>query len=369
MRTLRNINKILLFTTISILLIGLLSLYSTSYQKGLINRMFISKQLIWISLGMVVLIGVINFPYQKLYDLAYPLYGLSLLLLGLVLLFGYVKLGAQRWLSLGNLTFQPSELAKVTCILTLARYLSCKSATSLQTAAYVKGIWGGLVVPLLIIFVPTFLIWEQPDLGTSLILLIIGLCILYVAGIRTKFLIWMVIIGMILLPLIWCGLRDYQRERIFVFINPHLDPLGAGYTVIQSKIAIGSGKIFGKGWLSGTQNRLNFLPERHTDFIFSSLGEEWGFCGALTLILLYYLLIREGLKIAQKTDELFGKLLVTGIVAMLSFQIVINIAMTIGMMPVVGLPLPLVSYGGSSLLTTFFSIGILINVGMRKPVF
>jgi rod shape determining protein RodA len=318
---------------------------------------------------MIVLIGVINFPYQKLYDFAYPLYSLSLLLLGLVFFLGHIKLGAQRWLSLGGLTFQPSELAKITSILTLARYLSYKSASSLQPAAYIKGIWGGLIVPLLIIFVPTFLIWEQPDLGTSLMLLIIGFCILYVAGIRTKFLIWIVIMGIILLPLIWYGLRDYQRERIFVFINPHLDPLGAGYTVIQSKIAIGSGQIFGKGWLSGTQNRLNFLPERHTDFIFSSLGEEWGFCGALTLVLLYYLLIREGLKIASQTNELFGKLLVTGIVAMLSFQIVINIAMTIGMMPVVGLPLPLVSYGGSSVLVTFISIGILINVGMRRPVF
>jgi len=181
----------------------------------------------------------------------------------------------------------------------------------------------------------------------------------------------MILIGTTLfsMPFFWYMLKDYQRERLLVFVNPNVDPLGAGYTVIQSKIAIGSGMFFGKGWLSGTQNQLNFLPERHTDFIFSVIGEQWGFFGSSILIALFIILIYRGLKIAHETTDSYGKLLAIGIVSLLAFQIIVNIGMTIGLMPVVGLPLPLLSYGGSSLLTTVVSIGILLNIGMRKPRF
>jgi len=189
-------------------------------------------------------------------------------------------------------------------------------------------------------------------------------------GIRLKHLVSIMLTGLVSLPIFWhYALRDYQKQRLLVFLNPNADPLGAGYTIIQSKIAIGSGWVFGKGWLAGTQNQLNFLPERHSDFIFSIIGEEWGFLGSAILVLLYFILIKHALSIYSRTNDSYGQLMVSGIVGMLAFQIVVNIAMTLGLMPVVGIPLPLMSYGGSSLIITMSSIALLINIGMRRTVF
>ena len=210
---------------------------------------------------------------------------------------------------------------------------------------------------------------KEPDLGTSICFFPILFFMLYIGGAVPRHLLSIIGIVMLSSPLFWWLLKDYQKERLLVFLDPNMDPLGAGYTMIQSKIAIGSGGWFGKGWMVGTQSQLNFLPEAYTDFVFSVAGEEWGFFGGVLVILLYFLLIVRCLAIAHHTKEPFGRLIVVGVVGMLSFQVVVNVAMTMGLMPIVGLPLPLISYGGSSLLTTMISIALVLNVGMRRSVF
>jgi rod shape determining protein RodA len=217
--------------------------------------------------------------------------------------------------------------------------------------------------------VPFILVLLQPDLGTALLLLPIFFAMLVVSGASGKHIAGMMIAGASAAPFFWHFLREYQRQRLLVFINPNIDPLGAGYTIIQSKIAIGSGGLVGKGWLNGTQNQLNFLPERHTDFIFSVVGEEFGFLGASALVILFFVLVKKALVIASQTSDMYGRCIATGIGVMLAMQVIINIGMTIGLMPVVGIPLPLMSYGGSSLLSTMIAIGLLLNVGMRRSTF
>jgi rod shape determining protein RodA len=215
---------------------------------------------------------------------------------------------------------------------------------------------------------PIILIINQPDLGTAIFIFFIFIAMLFIAQVNFKFILFILSGIIIVSPLIWQFLKDYQKTRLLVFLNPNVDPLGAGYTIIQSKIAVASGGLFGKGWLAGSQSQLQFLPESHTDFIFATFAEEWGFIGTSVLLLLYYLLIRYALKVAQKAPDYFGRLLAGGIALTLSIQILINIAMTIGLAPVVGIPLPLLSYGGSCLLVTFISLGILINIE-KKVVF
>jgi len=352
----------LLLLAVIICLIGLILLYSASYQRSLVSGVsFVVRQMIWVVIGLSALLIIANINYRKLVETSYILYAINLLFLVLVLFLGKVQLGAQRWLQLGNFVFQPSELAKVIIILVLAKYLGERDSRHQQTKK--------ILVSLGIVAVPLILILKQPDLGTATVFLPILFCMLYVWGAHLKYLLGLAGIGLVCSPFLWHFLRDYQRQRLLVFLNPNIDPLGAGYTVIQSKIAIGSGGFLGKGWLAGTQNQLNFLPEHHTDFIFSVLGEEWGFLGSIVLILLYLFLINQGLKIAGQTKDVSGKLLAVGVTAMLSFQIIVNIGMSIGLMPITGLTLPLVSYGGSSLLMTMISIGILLSIKMRRTVF
>lgn len=352
----------LLLLAVIICLIGLILLYSASYQRSLVSGVsFVVRQMVWAVIGLSALLIIANINYRKLVETSYILYAINLLLLVLVLFLGKVQLGAQRWLQLGNFVFQPSELAKVVIILLLAKYLGERDSRHQQTKK--------ILVSLGIVAVPLILILKQPDLGTAIVFLAILFCMLYVWGAHLKYLLGLAGIGLVCSPFLWHFLRDYQKQRLLVFLNPNIDPLGAGYTVIQSKIAIGSGGFLGKGWLAGTQNQLNFLPEHHTDFIFSVLGEEWGFLGSIVLILLYLFLINRGLKIAGQTKDVSGKLLAVGVTAMLSFQIIVNIGMSIGLMPITGLTLPLVSYGGSSLLMTMISIGILLSIKMRRTVF
>jgi len=279
----------------------------------------------------------------------------------LVLLVGSARLGAKRWLSLGLFSLQPSELCKISFILALVKYVSDNN----DRIGKVKVV----AISLLICIIPMFLIIKEPDLGTALVFLPILFTVLFIAGARISHLICIVLAGLGSLPLLWHLLRSYQKMRLLVFLNPSSDPLGAGYTVTQSKIAVGSGGLFGKGWLSGTQNQLNFLPERHTDFIFSVIGEEWGFIGAVLVLGLFILIIRGLLNIADATYDNRGKLLIVSIVTLLWFQVFINISMTIGLMPVVGLPLPLISYGGSSLATTIVLIGLALSVRLKRKVF
>lgn len=357
-----ELDKTLLFLMLITFVVGLFCLYSASYNKSLeFERSFVLRQLIWMGIGLAIFSVALLIDYQRIIDLGYVFYAIGLILLLLVLLLGHTRLGAQRWFSIGAFTVQPSEFNKIIYIVMMASYLG-------HTRAELANI-KGLLVPMLLTVPPFILILLQPDLGTGFILMPVFLAMLFIAGARLKHLSGICLCGLLASPVFWHFLREYQKKRLMVFLNPNADPLGAGYTIIQSKIAIGSGGLLGKGWLAGTQNQLNFLPERHTDFIFSVIGEEWGFLGVLVLLGLYFLMLKRGLMIIDRTTDIYGKLLGTGIVTMLAFQIFVNIAMTIGLMPVVGVPLPLISYGGSSLWTTLVAVGLLLNVGMRRTRF
>lgn len=341
--------------TMLIFAIGIIFQYSVSYQKDVApfeNPAI--KQLVWVLIGFLIFAFVLKFGYRRLISLSYFLYAAVLLLLIAVLIFGRQRLGAQRWFHLGFFNLQPSEFTKLSLILTLAYYLGRRTDRVLRIRNF--------LIPFFLTAIPAVLILKQPDLGTALVLFPIFISMLFVLGTQMKYIFGFLLTGVLLMPVFWNILRPYQRQRLLVFINPNMDPLGAGYTIIQSKIAVGSGRLFGKGWLSGTQNYLNFLPERHTDFIFSVVGEEWGFVGSLILLSLYFLLIRRMLHILDITENTYGRLLIAGIATMICFQVVVNIGMTIGLFPVVGITLPLISYGGSSLLTTFIGIAIVLSV-------
>jgi len=361
-RLLKDFDKALLAITFIICIGGLFILHSATQVKGLpFVESYVFRQVSWIALATVLLLLMINISYQKFIDISYALYAINVILLALVLILGSERLGAQRWFAIGDFAFQPSEFIKISFILVLASILGSKRVDLEYARA--------LILPLISLAVPFVLVLVQPDLGTALLLIPIFFAMIYVAGARVKHLVILVLSGLAATPFFWHFLRDYQKQRLLVFLNPNVDPLGAGYTIIQSKIAVGSGGLTGKGWLAGTQNQLNFLPERHTDFIFSVIGEEWGLFGALIFILLFFLIVRRSLDIASCTNDMYGKLVAVGIITLLTLQVVINIAMTIGFMPVVGIPLPLVSYGGSSMLTSFIAIALLLNIGMRRSRF
>jgi rod shape determining protein RodA len=287
----------------------------------------------------------------------------------MVSLLGRISLGAQRWLKIFWLNFQPSELAKLVIVVFLARYFSYKSVYDTRIQSRNFGVIRGLVIPLIFVILPMGLILEQPDLGSASILFFTFIIMVYLSDMRLKRIVLFLAVIVAMSPIFWLFLRDYQKERLLVFINPNIDPLGAGYTVIQSKIAIGSAGLFGRGWLFGTQSQLHFLPESHTDFIFATFAEEWGLLGSAFLLFLYYLLIKNSFDIAARTNDFFGKLLAAGIASMFAIQVFINIFMTMGLAPVVGLPLMLMSYGGSSVLITYISLGILVNINKERAVF
>lgn len=342
--------------------VGVAAIYSATKSRGLsVAESFFFRQLNWMGMGIVLLALVISISYQRFIDVAYIIYVINVILLILVLILGHARLGAQRWFSIGGFAFQPSEFIKLSLILALSNYVAAKKDAMAE--------FKNLIIPSILFAIPFILVLLQPDLGTALLLVPIFFSIMAVSGASLKYLGGMILLGLAGLPVFWHFLRDYQRQRLLVFIDPNIDPLGAGYTIIQSKIAVGSGGLFGKGWLNGTQNQLNFLPERHTDFIFSVIGEEWGFLGAIALVLLYFFIVKRAFNIASLTSDVYGKTIATGIGVMIGLQVVINIAMTIGLMPVVGIPLPLVSYGGSSLIATVVAIGLLINVGLRRSTF
>ena len=350
----KEFDWVLLGTAVVIFIAGLLFLFSATYSK---NIDFIIRQIAWFLTGALFFIIIINVNYRKIISLGYIFYFLSLILLLLVFFFGSKRLGAQRWLELWSFNFQPSEFAKLFITLALIQYLT-------EHKVY-KGI-KNIVITFFIMLVPFILILAQPDLGTALMLVPVFFVLLYAWGARLKHLFFIIGGGLVASPLGWFLLKDYQKDRLMVFMNPDIDPLGAGYTIIQSRIAIGSGGVFGKGWLSGTQNQLNFLTERHTDFIFSVAGEEWGFAGGIILIVLYYILVRRAFEIAKKTDDPCGVLVSCGMATIIGIQVIVNISMTMGFMPVVGLPLPLVSYGGSSLLVTMIALGLLESIAIHR---
>ena len=318
------------------------------------------RQFIRLGFSFIVMFGLAQAPLGVFRFFSTYAYGAGLLMLIAVLLFGDMGKGAQRWLDLGFIRFQPSELMKLAVPMMVAWYIS-KFTMPPRTTHIIVGF--GLVV------VPTILIAKQPDLGTSLLIASSGIFAIFLAGMSWRLI--SVVGGLIgaFAPVMWFFLmKDYQKQRVLTFLNPESDPLGSGYHIIQSKIAIGSGGVNGKGWLQGTQSQLEFLPERHTDFIFSVFAEETGFIGVIILLSIYLFIILKGLNIAFHARDRFGLFLALGIVSSISFYFLFNLGMSIGLFPITGLPLPLVSYGGSSLVTNFFAFGLLLNIGMRRNI-
>ncbi len=362
-RLIQNFDWLLLLLLGLIAVLSVLNLYSATFPiRDSGGTQIFFKQIYWFLSGFAIFLLMTTFDYHHLKRLAYPLYGFSLGLLVLVFLLGDIRSGSQRWLSIGGVAFQPSELAKIAIILTLARFFTERG----QIETYgLRDLWR----PFLFVAVPCALILKEPDLGTALVLLIVSFSIILFARIKLRSFLILVLSGMIAAPFIWFTLEEYQQRRILTFLRPDMDPLGAGYHINQSKIAIGSGLFWGKGYLQGTQTRLHFLPEQHTDFAFSVLAEEWGFVGAGVLLLLYCLLLLRGISIAKNSKDTFGALIALGIIATIFWQLIINVSMTTGLLPVVGIPLVMFSYGGSSTVATMAALGLLMNISMRRFMF
>ncbi|GGE50630.1 rod shape-determining protein RodA [Marinicauda pacifica] len=311
-------------------------------------------------LGFAVMLAVVLFPPRFWMGVAYPMYLAALVLLIGVELMGAVVMGAQRWIDIGPIRMQPSEVMKIALVLALARYyhdLPQEKVSSL----------GGLLVPAAMIGLPTVLILKQPDLGTALLVAATGGVIVYMAGLSWRIIAGGAVAVAVGVPLaIRYGLEEYQRQRITTFLDPEADPLGAGYNIIQSKIALGSGGFTGKGFMQGTQSQLNYLPEHQTDFIFTTLGEEWGFVGGIFVIGLYGLLLANCIAIAMSCKSVFLRLVVMGITTTLALYVFINVAMVMGLVPVVGVPLPMISYGGTVMLTVLFGLGLILCAHVHR---
>ncbi len=396
-----KIDLILLSAILLLLTIGLFTVYSATYTGHAQSQLYFNRQLIFVAIGLISMLVVAFTPLKLIQRLAYPFYGLSILLLILVFFLGVKGYGAERWLAFGSFKLQPSELAKLATILAVARYLSSPEVDINK--------FKHLLVTAVLIFLPFLLIAKQPDLGTSLVFLALLIPLLYWAGLNWfilfilispfftalfafnfyAFLIWMFIVVLILIfsrkavsimaiifilhitvglatPAMWAHLRPYQQQRILTFANPEKDPKGSGYQIIQSKVAIGSGGLWGKGYLNGTQTQLRFLPAQHTDFIFSVIGEEWGFMGVMIVLALFLALLFYLLYLAVLVKSVFSSVALIGILTVLFFHVVVNIGMTIGLAPVTGLPLPFISYGGSFLISTLTMMGCVLNFSMNR---
>ncbi len=397
----KNLDLGLIFVVLLLVVIGIMSIYSATYiSEASIGHLKFHKQILWSVLGLAVFATAVFIPLRMLYKYAYLLYGFSILLLLLVLVIGSGA-GTHRWFIFGSFRIQPSEFAKIGAVLALSRFLSKENRDLNQ--------FRELTVAFSICFVPLLLIIRQPDLGSALVFLAISLPMLHWGGLSPvvlfiliaplisllsafsyySFFVAMILISLILFacqrgtvfflinflinigvgiitPILWGTLKDYQQNRILTFLGLVTDPHGLGYQVIQSKVAIGSGGLWGKGFLDGTQTHLRFLPEQHTDFIFCVIGEEFGFIGVFFVLILFLYIVFKGLRIASIVKSKFTSLLVFGGTIILLFQIFVNIGMTVGIMPVTGLPLPFLSYGGSSLISNLFVIGLIINASRRR---
>ncbi len=358
----KKFNWSLLVTTLTLIIIGLLNLYSVSHRPHSGADQLFYLQTIWLTMGVCVFFGFSFMHYHYLIKWAYIIYGFNVICLMAVYLWGQSYGGAKRWLDLIFFSYQPAETTKLVLVIVLARLLSIKRSWQVMTTELVK--------PVIFILVPVLLITRQPDLGTALIIMIITTSVIIFAKVHKYVLFSALALVVFVTPLAWkFGLKEYQKNRIITFISPGQDPRGTGYNTIQSKIAIGSGQFMGKGFQKGTQSQLEFLPERHTDFIFSVLSEEHGFIGSVVTILLFLLLIFIGFHSALQARDKEGVFLCVGMSFYLFWHIFINIAMTMGLLPVVGVPLPLLSYGGSSLITTMTALGVISSVSCRKYLF
>ncbi|HVF64455.1 MAG TPA: rod shape-determining protein RodA [Casimicrobiaceae bacterium] len=349
----RPVDRFLFGITIAIVAVGMVTLLSAADQ----NFDRVRAQLASIGVALVAMWLVANIPPQTLARTAVPLYVLAVVLLVLVAMFGVVVNGSRRWLNLGITRIQPSELAKIAVPLMLAWYF--------QKFEGRIG-WKDFVFASVLIAVPAILIKRQPDLGTALMIISCGFFVLYLAGLSWKIIVGLAVAAAAAAPLAWNLLHDYQRRRILTFIDPTTDPLGAGYHSAQASIAIGSGGVVGKGWLNGTQTHLDFLPERHTDFIFAVYGEEFGLIGNVFLLILYLMLFARGMVIAANASSMFGRLMAGAVTLMFFTYAFVNMGMVSGVLPVVGVPLPFVSYGGTAMLSLFIGIGILMSVHAHR---
>ncbi len=362
-RLITNIDWVLVGLVVTICLIGIMNIYSATAPYKIVGTAYYIKQFYWMIAGLIISVLVCSLDYHILEDLSYWFYGALVFLLLAVLVVGRRSMGATRWLDLGIVTIQPSELMKLVIIVTFARFFNNFQSVGGLTVKEV-------LIPLSLLALPAALIMKQPDLGTATLVILIALSMIVYVGLR-----WSAIATFICvtIPMAWISwaflLRPYQKNRILDFLNPERSRLGSGYHIIQSKIAVGSGGVLGKGFVKGTQSQLRFLPEQHTDFAFSVFAEEWGFIGSLFLIILYISLVLWGLNIARRCNDRFGGLLAVGLTAMLFWHIVINIGMVIGLFPVVGVPLPFFSYGGTSMITSMVGIGLLQNISMRRFMF
>ncbi|TDI86309.1 MAG: rod shape-determining protein RodA [Caldithrix sp.] len=399
-KSIRHLDFKLLATVVVLMLFGLVAIYSATFVDSESDLLNFKKQIIWGILGLLVLAGTIFIPIRVLNKYAYTVYGISVFLLFAVLMIG-TGAGTDRWFALGPIRIQPSELAKVGTLLVLAKYLS-KENRDLNN-------FRELAIAFSLVFLPLLLVMKQPDLGSALVFLALILPMLHWAGLSSMvlfvliaplislvcafnyytFLIAMLIISAVLFlsqrgltfflvnfvlnigvgvvtPIMWNLMKEYQQKRILTFLGLVTDPHGLGYQVIQSKVSIGSGGFWGKGFLQGTQTQLRFLPEQHTDFIFCVIGEEFGFLGIFAIFALFFYLIFKGLTIASEVKSKFSSILVFGGVIIFLFQIVVNIGMTIGIMPVTGLPLPFLSYGGSALISNLVIVGLLLNASRKR---
>lgn len=354
----KRFNYKYLFLICSVVFIGIGILYSAAngHWQPWASRQFLRFLL---SLGVLIFVSFVNLRIWMKY--AYWIYGIGILLLLGVALFGHVGMGAQRWLNLGFINLQPSEVMKIALILALSKYFHSSSLSDIHSIQY-------MIPPALMMILPVSLILMQPDLGTALMLVFATGAIFFVVGVQVwKFLIVLITVSGCI-PILWSFLHDYQKQRVLTFLNPENDPLGAGYHIMQSKITLGSGGLFGKGFMESTQSRLNFLPEKQTDFIFTVLSEEFGFFGSASLICLYLIIILYGFYISFRCNSFFGKVLAIGLTVNFALYVFINIGMVMGLLPVVGVPLPLVSYGGTAMMTLFLGFGLIQSVYINRDM-
>lgn len=370
-RHIAHFDYILLALSLLLPALGLVLLYSAGYDPDgkviefswlpiRIESFAFAKQVIFILLGIFIAAVVVAIPSQFFFKYSYVFYAFCFIALVIVDVLGFVAKGSQRWIDFGFISFQPSEPTKLAVILALARYLS-KNFPKAGGFSFKEAL-----IPVMIFTVPAVLIMGQPDLGTALMVMGIGAGMTLFCGVKPKVILTMLLLGVLSIYPAWMSLHDYQKRRVLVLINPDADPRGSGYHIIQSKIAVGSGALYGKGYLQGTQAQLEFLPEHTTDFIFSVLAEEWGFLGCIFLLFVYLCFLARILWLVGASKDLFPSLVILGVALYFFMQSVINIGMVIGLLPVVGLPLPLISYGGSSMLSGMISLGIVLGMNMRR---
>jgi rod shape determining protein RodA len=353
-----QINWSLVFLITVIGGVGIAMLYSAG---GGSMDPWASRQLIRFGFGLIgmFIIAVVDIRIWLRY--AYVIYAVALVLLVAVDVIGHIGMGAQRWIRLGPLQIQPSEFMKMSLVLALARYFHRANIEDIGRPVYI-------LVPTLLVLTPAALVLKQPDLGTAVMLLVGGAAIFFLAGVRVWMFVVVIVMGLAAIPIGWNFLHEYQRQRIWTFIDPESDPLGAGYHILQSQIAFGSGSVFGKGYLQGTQSHLNFLPERHTDFIFTMLAEEFGLVGGLLVLLLFALLMVYGLAVSVRCRNHFGRMMAMGMTVTILLYVFINTAMVMGLIPVVGVPLPLVSHGGTAMLAVMIGFGLVMSANIHRDV-